>query len=94
MKFNKSISYLLAASLPLLCSCGGGDDAPAGEGGGGQGGGNIAGNTELTLSANTTDILKNPMNGWVMYVSGSADPSYFDKQIYLSELGKNVYVRD
>ena len=34
------------------------------------------------------------MNGWVMYVSGSADPSYFDRQIYLSELGKNVYVRD
>ena len=25
---------------------------------------------------------------------GSADPSYFDRQIYLSELGKNVYVRD
>ena len=89
MKLHKSVSYFLVASLPILCACGDGDDAPEEEGGGA-----VAGNTELTLSVNTTDILKNPMNGWVMYVSGSADPSYFDKQIYLSELGKNVYVRD
>ncbi len=55
---------------------------------------NIAGNNEIKLTANTTDVLRNPMNGWVMYLSANADPSYFDKQIYLSELGKNVYVRD
>lgn len=87
------ISATIVGAALTLCSCGGGDDAQAADNSG-QGGGSITGNTELSFTANTTDLLRNPMNGWVMYVSGSADPSYFDRQIYLSELGKNVYVRD
>ena len=51
-------------------------------------------NIEVKLAADRTTVLKNPLNGWVMYVSGSSDPSYFDKEFYVSSLGKNVKVRD
>ncbi|WP_289759400.1 DUF4832 domain-containing protein [Muribaculum intestinale] len=93
MQINRMIFTTIVVAALTLCSCGGGDDAQSTDNSG-QGGGSITGNTELSFTANTTDLLRNPMNGWVMYVSGSADPSYFDRQIYLSELGKNVYVRD
>lgn len=39
-------------------------------------------------------VLHNPLNGWVMYGSASGDPSYWDREVYVSELGKNVRVRD
>ena len=42
----------------------------------------------LTISPDRTSLLRNPLNGWVMYVSGSSDPSYFDTKIYVPELGK------
>ena len=48
----------------------------------------------LTISPDRTSLLRNPLNGWVMYVSGSSDPSYFDTKIYVPELGKEVFVRD
>ena len=85
---NKMILNLLAASALVLCSCSDDKDDQGGADGA------IPGNTEMKLTVNTTDVYRNPMNGWVMYVSGSADPSYFDTKFYLSELGKEVYVRD
>jgi hypothetical protein len=48
----------------------------------------------LTISPDRTSLLRNPLNGWVMYLSGSSDPSYFDTKIYVPELGKEVFVRD
>ena len=52
------------------------------------------GNVELKPTVDRTSVLKNPMTGWVMYVSGSSDPSYFDTEFYVPSLGKNVLVRD
>lgn len=43
---------------------------------------------------NKSEVLHNPLNGWVMYVSADYDPSYFDKEIYVPLLGKNVRVAD
>lgn len=43
---------------------------------------------------NRNDVLHNPLNGWVMYAARTAEPSYWDKEIYLSELGQNVRIRD
>ena len=90
MNINKSIiSSIIAMSALTLSACGDDNDnltKPSAD--------SIPGNTELKLTINTTDVYRNPLNGWVMYVSGSADPSYFDTNFYLSELGKNVYVRD
>ena len=85
---NKAILSLFAMSTLTMGACG--DDNEKS----GVSEDSIPGNTELKLTINTSDVYRNPMNGWVMYVSGSADPSYFDTQFYLSELGKNVYVRD
>lgn len=90
--YNNMLFSLLTAAAVLACPACSDDDDDAGAGSADTF--TIAGNTELKLTVNTTDVLHNPMNGWVMYVSGSADPSYFDTQFYLSELGKNVYVRD
>ena len=55
---------------------------------------NPEGNMEVSFSLNQNDILHNPMNGWVLYLDATADPSYFDKEIYNSELGMNVRIRD
>ena len=52
------------------------------------------GNTEVTFSLNQNDVLNNPLNGWVLYLDATADPSYFDKEVYSSELGMNVRIRD
>ncbi|MBR1575215.1 MAG: DUF4832 domain-containing protein [Bacteroidales bacterium] len=43
---------------------------------------------------NKTKVLKNPLTGWVMYGSGSGDPSYWDTSFYVDEKGANVRVRD
>ena len=56
--------------------------------------GDASNSRTLTISPDRTSLLRNPLNGWVMYVSGSSDPSYFDTKIYVPELGKEVFVRD
>lgn len=94
MVFNKSILSVLFLSAAVTMSACGSDDPEPGSNDGGDGGTSVPGNTDIELTANTTDVLHNPLNGWVMYVSGSADPDYFDTQFNLSELGKSVYVRD
>lgn len=48
----------------------------------------------ITISPDRTTLLKNPLNGWVMYVSATSDPSYFDTKISVPELDKEVLVRD
>lgn len=88
MKRLKTTFGIIAISALAMAACSDDNDTP------GMSEDAIPGNTEYKLTINTTDVYRNPMNGWVMYVSGSADPSYFDTQFYLSELGKNVYVRD
>ncbi len=79
---------LLLSSLSLLfLSCG---KTPGEEKGDDPG----AGYTQVKPAFNRTKVLKNPLNGWVMYGSGSGDPSYWDTEIYVEEKGANVRVRD
>ncbi|MDT3402057.1 DUF4832 domain-containing protein [Mucilaginibacter terrae] len=39
----------------------------------------IAGNMVLMPAYNSTAILRNPMNGWVLYAGGNSDQTYWDK---------------
>ena len=39
-------------------------------------------------------VLRNPLNGWVMYASRSADESYWDTEYLVPELGKKVKAID
>ena len=90
----KIINRLLlsAISLTVLISCFGCQEKPEGV----QPGEfyNPDGNTTVDISVNNNDVLRNPLNGWVLYLDATADPSYFDKEIYSAELGKNVRIRD
>lgn len=87
MKKNRILIPLLALSLAVSC----GEKPESGE----DGGGTVpAGNVEVKISPDRTSVLKNPLTGWAMYVSGTADPSYLDTEFYVSSLGKNVRVAD
>ena len=90
MKLSKFILFpVLAMSLAAAC----GEKEPNGEDNGG--GSTVpAGNVQIKMSPDKTSVLKNPMTGWVMYVSGTADPSYLDTEFYVSSLKKNVRVAD
>ena len=52
------------------------------------------GNVQVKFTPDRSSFLKNPMTGWVMYVSGTADPSYLDTEFYVPSLEKNVRVAD
>lgn len=39
-------------------------------------------------------VLRNPLNGWVMYAARSADESYWDTEFLVPELGKKVKAID
>ena len=74
-------------ALCSLCSCSKDPDAGGNEG-------QLEDYKTVKVGFDRRTVLKNPMNGWVMYGSGSGDPSYWDKKINVPELGKDVYVRD
>lgn len=89
-QMKRTNSFLLSAlSCAALFSCSGCQEKP-------ENGDNGVpeGNTEVTFALNQNDVLHNPLNGWVLYLDATADPSYFDKEIYNSELGMNVRIRD
>ncbi|MNK00506.1 hypothetical protein D3C87_182910 [compost metagenome] len=39
-------------------------------------------------------VLRNPLNGWVMYAARNADESYWDTEYFVPELGKKVKTID
>lgn len=43
---------------------------------------------------NRNSVFRNPLNGWVMYAARDANESYWDKEIYVADLGKKVKVLD
>ncbi|PWG80933.1 DUF4832 domain-containing protein [Pararcticibacter amylolyticus] len=43
---------------------------------------------------NRNSVIRNPLNGWVMYAARDANESYWDKEIYVADLGKRVKVID
>lgn len=51
-------------------------------------------NVEIDFKADRNTVLRNPMNGWVMYLFSGSDESYFDKTVYVPSQGKDVLVRD
>lgn len=89
MKSIFSISFMGTALLALcsLCSCEKQPDSGSGQD-------ELEGYQTVKVAFDRNTVLNNPMNGWVMYGSGSGDPSYWDKKIKVSELGKEVLVRD
>lgn len=85
-KFKCMLS--LAVALMVSLSCQGEPE------GGSEGDDTPSAATSLTISPDRTTVFRNPLNGWVMYVSASSDPSYFDTKINVPELGREVLVRD
>ena len=89
MKF-KTVFLGLAALSIMIASCGE-KESPEN---GGDGGSTVpSGNVEIKPARDLNSILKNPLNGWVMYVSSTADPSYFDTEFTVNT-GETVKVRD
>lgn len=54
----------------------------------------VSNNTLVRPTYNRTSVLHNPLNGWVMYAARTAEPSYWDTELYVSDLGKKVKVID
>ena len=78
------ISVLVAVLCLAPCSCKSTqpDDAS-----------NITG-TLVKTKYNKTKVIRNPLNGWVMYASGSADPTYWDTEFWISDIAKTVKAID
>jgi|GEM_PF-123371 len=55
---------------------------------------NIAGNVIVSPTYNSTAILRNPLNGWVMYGKRDATEAYWDTQFNVPELGTTVKAID
>lgn len=51
-------------------------------------------NTLVQPSYNDSSVLRNPLNGWVMYAARTADESYWDTEFYVPDLGKKVKAID
>ncbi|SEN88111.1 protein of unknown function [bacterium A37T11] len=51
-------------------------------------------NTLVKPKYSRTPVIKNPMNGWVMYAGRTSDVSYWDTEYYVSDLGKKVKAID
>ncbi|MBR1705787.1 MAG: DUF4832 domain-containing protein [Bacteroidales bacterium] len=84
VSFRWTTLVLSTLFLFVSCSKSGGD--PSSE--------SVSENTLVKPSYNKTKVLRNPLSGWVMYGSASADPSYWDTEIYVPDKGENVRVRD
>lgn len=87
MKTYTLLISALAFAMVLSCS-----EKPSGTDG--KDSGIPSGNVEVKVLSDRTSVLKNPLSGWVMYLSADSDLSYFDTEFYISSLGKSVKVRD
>lgn len=76
------ISYMLVAFLCLTSfSCSDPDE---------KGGGEEVAGTLVKTKYNKTKVLRNPLNGWVMYASGSGEESYWDTEYWVTDIAKTV----
>ena len=87
MKFRAAILFL---SIMAFSSCSGNAEPENGDGGGAS---VPEGYVTVKITSDRSSVIKNPMTGWVMYVSGTSDPSYFDTE-FVTSSGKTVKVRD
>lgn len=51
-------------------------------------------NTLVKTEYSRSVVVRNPLNGWVMYAGRTADVSYWDTQFYVPDLGKKVNALD
>ncbi|UCS95002.1 DUF4832 domain-containing protein [Echinicola marina] len=81
----KNLFMMLVCFQLFACSTlAGGDDVEEGKGD----------NTLVKPKYNKNSVLRNPLNGWVMYAGRTADESYWDTEYYVSDLGKKVKAID
>jgi len=87
----KKLSYKVLVSqavvallcvMVLACKKNGEEDTTQAEG------------TLVKPNYNRSTLFRNPMNGWVMYGSGSGLASYWDTEYYVPDLGKTVKAID
>ena len=102
MKIKKTISVVKSWSLVFLffCSahlsaCSGGEN----EDGGGTGGGDLpAGNVTVKITPDKKTVLRNPLNGWVIYMGRGWDENFWTTEGYdnvsVPELADPVKVSD
>lgn len=50
--------------------------------------------TLVSPKYNRNSALRNPLNGWVMYAARTAQPSHWDQEFYVPDLGKRVKTID
>lgn len=51
-------------------------------------------NTLIEPKFNRSGFIRNPLSGWVMYASASADATYWDTEFYVPDLGHSVKAID
>ncbi len=84
VKSNMIICVLAAflCFMPYSCSANLPDDS-----------GSIAG-TLVKPKYNKTKVLRNPLNGWVMYAARNANETYWDTEFWVSDIAKTVKAID
>lgn len=88
MKFTQVLTGILLTVFLCAGSCGCSKDNDENSSGWKYSG------TLVKPKYSKTRILRNPLSGWVMYAARSADDTYWDQELYISELGQNVKVLD
>lgn len=85
LKYKVMISRTFTALLCVLlfaCKKSAGDDSKKAQG------------TLVKPNYNRSSVFRNPLNGWVMYGSGSGVESYWDTEYNVPDLGKKVKAID
>jgi hypothetical protein len=85
VNYKIMISKILTALLCLIvfaCKKSAGDETKKVEG------------TLVKPKYNRNSVIRNPMNGWVMYAARTDNDTYWDREIYVPDLGKSVKVID
>ena len=85
-KALKKMGTVLLA-LCSLCCC---SKETSGAGGGSDNTGDL---TVIKFNPDKKTVLHNPLNGWVMYGSGSGDPSDWDKGNYSGTPDLTINIR-
>lgn len=97
LKNMKSKALYIVAVLSLclpLSACAGDDTGENGGNGGGNPPIDYPETTTVNPKYNSTALLRNPLNGWVMYTARDAALNYWDKETWVPELNKNVRIID
>lgn len=85
-----SIGIIAAIICAASCSCSKSDPKPDN----GKGEEETTEGITVKPSYSSSKAVLNPLSGWVMYAGANMDPSYWDKEVYVSEEGRNVKIID